>query len=185
MSRMLRLTEIPVSKATRSKKLSNVNTVLASTKPNKSVIKKKGCKPISISDNMSLSEYKKALAKLTPEPYESAIQISVIEWAETEFYKGNPLSLYIHHSPNGGTRDKREAARFKAMGTQSGYPDLTLDIAKGGYHGMRIELKRSDNDKESDNQVTRIRLLREEGYHAVITKGYDATVKAISDYMKL
>lgn len=182
---MLRLTEIPVSKANRSKKPSNSNTVLASNDTNKSVIKKKGCKRVSISDNMSLSEYKKVLAKLTPEPYEYQIQISVIEWAETERYKGNPLALYLHHSPNGGDRDKREAARFKAMGTQSGYPDLTLDIAKGGYHGMRIELKRSDNDNESDNQVTRIGLLIEEGYHAVITKGYDATIAAIAAYMKL
>lgn len=187
MSRMLRLTEMPVSKAKGSRKLShsNTNTKPTTSQPSKSVIKKKGGKAVSIPDTMNLSDYKKVLAKLTPEPYESAIQISVIEWADTQFYKGNPLSLYIHHSPNGGFRDAREAARFKAMGTQAGYPDLTIDIARGGYHGMRLELKRTENEKESDNQVTRIRLLREEGYHAVITKGYDATVKAISDYMKL
>lgn len=164
MSRMLRLAELPTKNKPSKKKTSKIGSLPAS---------------------MSLVEYKKALAKLTPEPYEYQIQIRVIDWAETETYKGNPLALYLHHSPNGGDRDKREAARFKAMGTKSGYPDLTLDIAKGGYHGMRIELKRSDNDNESDNQVARIKLLREEGYYAVITKGYDATVSAISTYMKL
>lgn len=161
---MLRLTELPTKKQSTKKKAS-----------------KKGSLPAS----MSLIEYKKALAKLTPEPYEYQIQIKVINWAKGEVYKNNPLALYLHHSPNGGDRDEREAARFYAMGTKSGYPDLILDIAKGGYHGMRIELKRSDNDKESENQTTRIRLLREEGYHAVITKGYEATVAAISAYMKL
>lgn len=178
MSRMLRLSDLPVSKATGSRKLS--------VKPSKETTTKKSTtKKSSSPASMSLDDYRKALAKSIPEPYESDIQISVIEWADTQFYKGNPLSLYIHHSPNGGFRDAREAARFKAMGTKAGYPDLTIDIAKGGYHGMRLELKRTDNEKESDNQVTRIRLLREEGYHAVVTKGYDATIAAISAYMKL
>ena len=178
MSRMLRLAQAPTSKATGSKKV-------APRKSSKRRTKATSKNLSSLPASVSLDEYKKLQAKLTPEPYESDIQIEVINWAKGQMYKNNPLSLYLHHSPNGGDRDAKEAARFKAMGTQSGYPDLTLDIAKGGYHGMRIELKRSDNDKETDNQITRIRILREEGYHAVVTKGYEATVKAIQAYMSL
>ena len=122
-------------------------------------------------------------SQLTP-PLESQIQITIIEWADSVRYKGSPLSLYIHHSPNGGTRDGREAERFKAMGTRAGYPDLTIDIAKGGYHGMRLELKRTNKEKPSEKQITALDRLREEGYYAVVCCGFDDSVNEINRYIK-
>lgn len=35
-------------------------------------------------------------------------------------------SVLVHHSPNGGKRSAREAARFKAMGTRAGWLDLVF-----------------------------------------------------------
>ena len=47
----------------------------------------------------------------------------------------------IHHSPNGGKRNAREAAKFKRMGTRSGFPDLFLAYPNKQYAGLFIELK--------------------------------------------
>lgn len=54
-------------------------------------------------------------------------------------YLNTIKGLVYHHSPNGGKRSKREAAKFKAMGTTKGFPDLVLF-----YEGrtLLIELKR-------------------------------------------
>lgn len=120
-----------------------------------------------------------------PEPLEWEVQKTVLEWAELIKYKAKRLSDYLHHSPNGGDRNIIEATKFKSMGVKAGYPDLILDIARQGYHGLRIELKRSENEKASDEQKERLEMLNEEGYLAVTCKGVDQTIKVISDYMEL
>lgn len=174
MSRMLRLSAVPVSKANKSVRgKQSVNDTICRLNPlNRKLSGKKGVKT---KDQLSL----------VPPPYEYQVQLAYLDWAELQKHKGNPLSLYIHHSPNGGKRDAREGKYFREMGVKAGYPDLIIDIAKGGYHGMRIELKRSDNDKESDNQKERIALLIEEGYYAVVCKGVDTAIAETAAYMKL
>lgn len=47
----------------------------------------------------------------------------------------------LFHVPNGGSRDRREAARLKAQGVRAGVPDLCLPVPSGAYHGLFIELK--------------------------------------------
>lgn len=117
------------------------------------------------------------------DPLESEVQKSVVQWAELQRYKGRPLSYYLHHSPNGGKRNAREALKFKKMGVQAGYPDLLLDIPMQGYHGLRIELKRSTNEKLSKHQIERIKVLREEGYCAEVCKGVDEAIDTLKAYM--
>ena len=66
---------------------------------------------------------------------EAALQKAVVKhlgWALRQGWR-------IHHSPNGGKRNASEAARFKAMGTSAGFPDL---IVTGGDRMLvAIELK--------------------------------------------
>lgn len=117
------------------------------------------------------------------DPLESQVQITVIQWANTVRYKQRHLSYYLHHSANGGNRSITDAQQFKEMGVQAGYPDLLLDIPKGGYHGLRIEIKRSKREKIKPHQQERIDALNEEGYLAVLCVGYDEIVDTIKDYM--
>lgn len=114
---------------------------------------------------------------------EDSIQIMVMRWARTVEHNGRPLADYLHHSPNGGSRHIAEAAKFKRMGVKRGYPDLILDIAKGGYYGARIELKKAKGGRTSKEQKERLQMLADEGYYAVVAKGYDEAVEAISKYM--
>lgn len=130
------------------------------------------------------SKYKKnKTPNKIPDPLESEVQKAVIEWAECIPYKKRKLADYLHHSANGGERNLLEAKKFKAMGVKAGYPDLTLDIARQGYHGLRIELKRSEKEDPSDKQKERLDMLTEEGYFAIVCKGVDQTILVISNYM--
>ena len=117
------------------------------------------------------------------QPSEDAIQTAVIDWAKLVKYKGKTLSDYIHHSPNGGKRDKAQAGIFKAMGTKAGYPDLTLNIARHGYHAMFIEMKRSNDEYPSPTQRKRMKMLTDEGNYCVVCKSFDHAVRELKWYM--
>ena len=119
--------------------------------------------------------------KITPS--EDAIQTAVINWAKLVKYKDKTLSDYLHHSPNGGKRDKAQAGIFKAMGTKAGYPDLTLNIARHGYHAMFIEMKRSNDEYPSPTQRKRMKMLTDEGNYCVVCKSFDSAVKELKWYM--
>lgn len=58
--------------------------------------------------------------------------------------------------PNGGRRNKAEAAKLKAMGVRKGIPDLFLPIPRQGYHGLYIETKKIKNGKVSPDQQKKI-----------------------------
>lgn len=48
----------------------------------------------------------------------------------------------LTHIPNGGSRNKAEAAKLKAMGVQAGFTDLFLPVPiLMKSHGLFIELK--------------------------------------------
>ena len=115
---------------------------------------------------------------------EDSIQKSILTWAGYMKYKDGTLADYLVHCPNGGGRSLGEGANFKKMGVKAGYPDLILDIARGGYHGLRIELKKLKGSKTDQAQKERIKMLNAEGYHAVIVKGFDAAIDTIEKYMK-
>ena len=118
-----------------------------------------------------------------PAKSEDDIQISIIKWAMLQTYKGKRLNYYLVHVPNGGYRKGREGAKLKSMGVQAGYPDLILDIPKGGYHGLRIELKKLKGGVTRDNQKERIAALIDEGYYAEVCKGFKETTRLIKRYL--
>lgn len=114
---------------------------------------------------------------------EDDIQKQIIDWAKHKKVNGKPLSELIHHSPNGGQRHIVTATRFKAMGTLAGFPDLFVFIARGGFNGLFIELKKPKG-RVSAIQQQRIDALNEQGYRAVVCYGFDESIKAITDYLE-
>lgn len=113
---------------------------------------------------------------------EAQIQNKVIREAKKIPYKGRELADYIVHVANGGKRSKRVGAALKHNGVKRGYPDLVIDIAKGGFNGMRIELKK-EGGSVSDEQVERMAMLVDEGYLAIVTTGFEETMDAILNYI--
>ena len=114
---------------------------------------------------------------------ETQIQNKILRWAKRYPYKGNVLADYLVHVPNGEKRSKRVAAGLKHSGVKKGYPDLMMDIALNGYHGLRIELKTKAGGVVSPEQKERLKMLNSEGYLAVVCKGFDEAIKTITDYM--
>jgi hypothetical protein len=53
----------------------------------------------------------------------------------------------VYANPNGSLRNLIVAKKLKAEGVRPGVPDIIVDVARHGYHGLRIEMKRSDGGK--------------------------------------
>lgn len=117
-------------------------------------------------------------------PTEQIEQMALIRWAEYEKGAHPELKLLLH-IPNGGTRSKAEAGKFKAMGVKSGVPDLFLPVARGGFHGLWIELKRADGGKTQAAQHGWIAALKGQGYEAVVCHGWMEASEKIMKYLNL
>lgn len=109
-------------------------------------------------------------------------QCQLMRWLELQHPKAYEMT---HATPNGGHRHKAVAAKLKKEGCKAGYPDLTIDIARGGFYGLRIEFKASPPHSASTqkNQLEWLNSLSEEGYCALLCKGFDSAKEAIHCYL--
>ena len=64
-----------------------------------------------------------------------------------------------------------------------GIPDLFLPVARHGYHGLFIEMKRRKNGKLSEEQEKMLGNLREQGFCAWVCKGADSAIEVITGYL--
>ena len=87
-------------------------------------------------------------------PLEEAEQCALMEWAAYNAGKWPELRL-LYHIPNEGKRSIRAGARLKAQGLKRGVPDNHLPVARGGYIGLYIELKRRDKRKSRVTHSTK------------------------------
>lgn len=114
---------------------------------------------------------------------EAQEQVTLFQWAHISSAKWPELSL-MHAIPNGGSRDAREAHNLKLQGVLAGVPDICLPCARGGFHGLYIELKRKQGGRVSDAQGWMIKSLREQGYCAEVCNGWEEAAKLIVKYME-
>ena len=113
---------------------------------------------------------------------EDRIQEACVSWFDLQFPK---LSRLLHHSPNGGKRNAREGARFKAMGTRAGFPDLILLYPAAGYHALLIEMKtKQRGSKQTESQKDYQRLAEAYGYKYTVCRSFDEFRHTILSYMK-
>lgn len=91
--------------------------------------------------------------------------------------------------PNGGWRDKREAARLKSMGVRAGVSDYLLPKPRfncdcPGYAvcGLWLELKSADG-RPTASQLEWGRLMLEQGYEFKVCYGWVEAAKAICTYL--
>lgn len=113
--------------------------------------------------------------------YEAAEQSTLIDWSLCCRGKYPELNL-LFHIPNGGSRNKREAANLKRQGVKADVPDLFLPVARGGYHGLFIEMKYGKN-KPTDAQREWSAALNEQGYMAVVCYGFEDARDTIEKYL--
>ncbi len=118
-----------------------------------------------------------------PAPTEAEEQTALFEWAELQSGRFPEVRL-LYHVPNGGSRNKTEAARLRAQGVKAGVPDLCLPVARGGKHGLYIELKRQRGGRTSEEQEGWIKALRKQGFAAEVCKGWQEAAEMIVEYLR-
>ena len=109
---------------------------------------------------------------------EENMQIQCVKWFNIQYPEYAKL---LHSSPNGGRRNLREAARFKAMGTKAGFPDLFLCVPNAEAHGLFVELK-TPTGRQTTAQVAWQEASRKQGYEYAVCRSIDEFIICVSDY---
>ncbi len=136
---------------------------------------------------VDISPHAKALAYLARHPddikgnQEHYCQVQIMDNLERNYPDIYEVAAAI---PNAGKRSGKQGQMMLAEGLKPGYPDVTIDEAKGMYHGFRLELK-MDKNKPSEKQVAYHQTLRKRGYWVVVAWEFDAAMRAILDYWSL
>ena len=120
-------------------------------------------------------------ARALPEAKEDAEQIAVIKWAGYMTGKYPPLSRLLH-IPNGGSRNRIEAAKLKRMGVRPGVPDLLLPYPISDWSGLWLEMK-TEKGRPTPEQRDWIEYLRSVGYLAYICHGAGEAINALEAYL--
>ena len=106
----------------------------------------------------------------------------VIQWKEL-MVNQYPDLKWLHHCPNGGSRHPAEAQKLRRMGVVPGVSDLFLPVARNGYHGIWIEMKKKHGGKLSPSQKDWIEGMRKEGYKAERADGADEAIAMLEEYL--
>lgn len=114
---------------------------------------------------------------------EDTEQINVIQWAgwNTARY---PELKWLHHCPNGGSRNRAEAVKLKQMGVKAGISDLCLPYPKGIYCGLYIEMKYGDN-RQQDTQKEFLADMAEAGHFVATCYSAEEAIRIIEEYLNL
>lgn len=119
--------------------------------------------------------------KRKPTQHEAIEQQKLFNWIAFACGKYPELNL-LYHIPNGGSRNKIEAANLKRQGVRAGVPDLCLPVARGNWHGLYIELKAGKNIA-TEKQKQWLNRLAEQGYLTAICYGWEQASKTLIKYL--
>jgi len=128
---------------------------------------------------MNAQEYKDA----SPIPTESQEQQRLFQWAKMQSGKYPELEL-MYHIPNEGKRSRVTGRRMVAEGLKKGVPDICLPVARGGSHGLYIELKRTKDWKITKEQENWMRDLMGQGYEVALCIGWEKAADVILNYLR-
>ncbi|WP_318521231.1 PDDEXK family nuclease [Photobacterium leiognathi] len=138
---------------------------------------------VSLANDYSLYTGRPATAtakaiKGSPEHY---IQVRLFYELERQY----PYEYYFTKSvPNGGLRAKKTRFTMQAEGQKKGAHDIDVDLARGKYHGMKLEVK-TETGVLSKDQSERLERLNAEGYYCVHGKGFDECWHQLVAYFSL
>ncbi len=106
-----------------------------------------------------------------------------------------PEIKFYHAIPNGGNRGDTEKSRaieggrMKAEGVKPGVLDTCWPLARGGYCGLYIEMKRKsllnpDNPLAgcSEDQLAFGQFIHEQGYYATVCYGWEHATRTLQAY---
>lgn len=131
-----------------------------------------------------------AIARKSLVPTEHWEQTQLFVWCEHNLIR-YPDLRWLFAIPNftghmGGQKARLiQGAKLKREGRKAGYPDLGLDVARGGYFGWRGELKRQKDGQVRAHQKPWHDRLRAQGYYVAVAKGWEAMRDELIAYLAL
>ena len=114
---------------------------------------------------------------------EDTEQIAVIQWAQYSSSR-YPELRWLHHCPNGGSRNRLEAVKLKQMGVKAGVSDLCLPYPKGIYCGLYVEMKFGDN-RQQESQKKFLKDMADAGNFVATCYSAEEAIKVIEEYIHL
>lgn len=114
---------------------------------------------------------------------EDTEQIAVIQWSQ---YNENryPELKWLHHCPNGGSRNRNEAVKLKQMGVKAGVSDLCLPYPKGIYCGLYVEMKYGDG-RQQPPQKEFLEDMAAAGHYVATCYSAEEAIEVITEYLSL
>ena len=111
---------------------------------------------------------------------EENTQIACVRWFNLQYpeYRG-----LLYAVPNGGARNKVEAAKLKAEGVVAGVADLILAIPRNGFGCLCIEMK-TDKGRQSESQKLWQRQTEKHGNKYVVCRDFMEFKTEIENYLK-
>lgn len=120
----------------------------------------------------------------TLQPTEHQIQSAIVRWAELQSGKYPALRL-LFAIPNGGWRHMTTAAKLKAEGVRPGVPDLALPVARNGFIGLWMEVKRGTMGRVREQQQLWAGALKGAGHSVHVVRSVDDGIACLKEYLNI
>lgn len=117
--------------------------------------------------------------KAKPRHIESHLQRNCFTWFRLQYPH---LRLLLFAVPNGGSRNKREAAIMKAEGVTAGVADVILLKPSGGYASLCVEFKTEDGTQRATQKEWQT-AAEGAGNKYVIVRSFDAFKEEVEAYL--
>lgn len=122
-------------------------------------------------------------AKRRPVPREHRAQCEVMAWA-FHAQRQIPELILLHASFNPGKLPIQAAKKMKREGAKAGFPDLSLPVARGGWHGLFIEMKYGKRTQTPQQKVIAEKL-GEQGYRVEVCRSAQNAIEMLRQYIQL
>lgn len=109
-------------------------------------------------------------------------QVALVNWCAL-FSQKYPALKLLRGSMNGVHLTAAQAGKAKAAGMLKGEHDITLPVARGGYHGLSLELKHGSN-KPTPEQLEYGERLKEEGWYVTYSWDWQEAANIIQKYLE-
>lgn len=116
-------------------------------------------------------------------PSESQLQQAVIRWWRANCVHFNVPEHLLMAIPLQAARTPQNGARMKAEGARKGTLDLFLAVARVGWHGCWVEMKRPDGvvSKEQASMIDDLRLF---GFAVYVCYSTEEAIQRITLYLE-
>lgn len=110
---------------------------------------------------------------------EDKLQAACLIWFRLQYPQ---LRMLLFAVPNGGSRNKVEAAKLKATGVTPGVADLIFLLPRQGYNNLLIEMK-TPTGRQSPDQKDWQEKAEAAGSKYVICRSVDEFMQTINQYI--